>query len=171
MPMSAIKAQFKICKVLSDELRVHFPECMVVPFGAAISGHGTLTSDCDICLLSQPSLEQRALFSPSSYHPAGLDQTPDEQEGSSLLPPSSPLRDDSLTSSSEASSASASPTQLPRKSATDRKSHTPFDVVASCVRKMSHFSKFYTIPQARCPIIRFTYDPFWVHCDLSVDNL
>lgn len=173
MPMSAIKAHLDICKALSAELQVHFPDGIVVPFGAAISGHGTLTSDCDICLLTHPSREQRVLFSGSSYHPLGLasQQVDAALVDSPSLPtplPSTPTREDSFTSSSEASSASASPTQM---AVVTRTSTHEFDVVASCVRSMGQCSKILAIPRARCPIVRFVFEPLGIHCDLSINNL
>ena len=173
MPMSAVETHLTICKALSDELQVHFPSCMVVPFGAAISGHGTLTSDCDICLITQPTERERALFSGSGYHPPGLHGHPqhDAVIDFSHLPPSSPSREDSLASSSESSSATASPTQFPDKSHGDGGSRHDFDIVASCVRRMPQCSKILTIPYAQCPIVRFTFEPPGVHCDLSINNL
>ena len=72
MPVSAIKAQLRICTTLTKKLRRKFPSGLVIPFGAAISGHGTLTSDCDICLLTRPSEQERALFTPPNYQPQDL---------------------------------------------------------------------------------------------------
>lgn len=171
MPLSAVDAHLAICKALSQELEKHFPECMVVPFGAVISGHGTLTSDCDICLLTQPTQQERELFSGSSYYPPGLClQLDNAMDYPCLLPPS-PSGEDSLTSSSEASSDAASPPQFPGNSHFDQHSRSHFDIVASCVRQMSLCSKFLAIPHARCPIVRFTFDPPGIHCDLSINNL
>ena len=72
MPVSAIKAQLKICSILTKRLQSEFPSGLVVPFGAAISGHGTLTSDCDICLITRPSEQERALFTSPNYQPRDL---------------------------------------------------------------------------------------------------
>lgn len=169
--MSAAHAHLTICKALSEELKIHFPDCMVVPFGAVISGHGTLTSDCDICLLTHPSQQQRALFSGSSYYPPGLCLQVDNAMDSPCLLPPCRSRENSLSGNSEASSDAASPTQFPGNSDIDRGSQHHFDIVVSCVRQMSQCSKVLAISHARCPIVRFTFHPPGIHCDLSINNL
>lgn len=171
MPASSIQAHLAICKVLSDELKLHFPDAIVVPFGAAISGHGTLTSDCDICLLTEPSPQERAFASGANYQPRGLDQMLADVSELSLPPRSSPVREESFTSSSGTSSASASPITFRSEATANAASSSSFDTALLCIRQMPQCSKVVPIRHARCPIIRFMFDPPGVHCDISIDNL
>lgn len=173
MPMSAVEAHLSICKQLQDRLQANFPDCMVVPFGAAISGHGTITSDCDICLLTEPTSQEQALFSGTSYHPILLDQQPSVQQELPQAVDSDPRMDDSFTSSSEASSTANSPSYFPHHttSSSDRSNLQTFNAVTSCVRTIPHCSKVFAIPHARCPIVRFNFQPQGIHCDLSINNM
>lgn len=45
-----------------------------------------------------------------------------------------------------------------------------FDRVLSAVKEDQHYSEVWALRQARCPIIRFIYEPHQLHCDLSVNN-
>ena len=216
MPVSAIRAHLNICSTLTTELQKKFPSGLVVPFGAAISGHGTLSSDCDICLFTELSEQERALFTPPSYQPrdlqpsithplpttgttlpltstdSPLNNTPTTSASiaAPLTPPAaaclpmtsrvrescSPIGDELQSSSSEAgSSPAASPQAAPRgdtsTSSTSTSSRGNFDMVVSSIREMPECSKILPIPHARCPIVRFVYDPASVHCDLSIDNV
>ena len=225
MPVSAIRTHLSICSTLTKELQSNFPSGLVVPFGAAISGHGTLTSDCDICLFTQLSEEERALFTPPNYQPRGL-KSPDAltpppppslnatQAASTLTsnkttsPPSTSIAattppltspaattppltspaattppltssgrvsctliEDEVQSSSSGASSPADSPQAPKNKASSTRSSGHFDVVASTIRAMAECSKILPIPHARCPIVRFVYEPANIHCDLSIDNV
>jgi hypothetical protein len=216
MPVSAIRAHLKICATLTAELRSKFPSGLVVPFGAAISGHGTMTSDCDICLFTKLTEQERALFTPPNYQPQDLKPAhsfltsppptppPPKQKaaasplttasppltspmatGPPLTSPTvtgppltsrirescSPAGDEVQSSSSEASgSPAASPLAPPSRKPTST-SKTDFDMVVSSIRSMAECSKILPIPHARCPIVRFVYEPANIHCDLSIDNV
>ena len=218
MPVSAIKAHLNICATLTTELQGKFPNGLVVPFGAAISGHGTLTSDCDICLFTQLSEQERALFTPPNYQPRDLKPTrsltsllptpaPPHSTMSTFTPLTStlatsttdaataqlltfpaatglpltssvreslsPVGDELHSSSSEASSSPAASPQAPSrdKATSTTRSRGNFDMVTSSIRSMPECSRILAIPHARCPIVRFIYDPANIHCDLSIDNV
>ena len=59
--------QLALASRLQSRLRPLIPSCMVVPFGAPFSGHGTVSSDCDLCVLTAPSPLDAALFSGPTY--------------------------------------------------------------------------------------------------------
>lgn len=178
MPVSAVEAQISLCHTLHSVFREQFPHCLLVPFGAPISGHGTVTSDCDLCLLTEPSEEDRKCFSGEAYyskeHLAMWERVTrrDGKEGSSELASPSPLPSDqdldvsacSTASSSSSSTSSSTPQH------TKRGPSAEFDIVLSIVQSLPVCSKVIPIPFARCPIVRFYYEPSRLHCDLSINN-
>ena len=178
MPVSAVEAQISLCHMLHSVFREHFPHCLLVPFGAPISGHGTVTSDCDLCLLTEFSEEDRKCFSGEAYyskeHLAMWERVTrsDRVEDTSELASPSPLPSDQdldVSGSSTASSTSTSTSpSVPQH--TKRGPSAEFDMVLSIVHGLPMCSRVVAIPFARCPIVRFYYEPSRLHCDLSINN-
>lgn len=171
MPVSAIRAHLNVCTILTTELRGKFPTGLVVPFGAAISSHGTLTSDCDMCLITQPSKQERALFTPPNYQPLDLIQKPKH----SLTPsPSTPPPPPPPPSTRAASPLTTTNTTNPRSLTSTRAFKIRFEKVVSAVYHIAGCSNISPVRHARCPIIEFDYEygsSNFIRCDLSVDNL
>lgn len=69
---TAAEVQLVLAWQLQCKLRIHMPSCMVVPFGAPFSGHGTVSSDCDLCVLPDPSPLEVTMFSGPAYLPLHL---------------------------------------------------------------------------------------------------
>ena len=57
---------------LQTRFRTLMPSCIVIPFGAPFSGHGTVSSDCDLCVLTKPDSLDVAMFAGPAYLPPDL---------------------------------------------------------------------------------------------------
>lgn len=140
--------QLELAWKLQSKLRVHWPSCMVIPFGAPFSGHGTVSSDCDLCVLSEPEPLEVAVFSGPAYLPPHLHthwqalQTP---------PPPPPA------------------VSIPLQPQSGQ-SQGMFEGLVALVRGDQDCSNVLPLSRARCPIIRFLYKPHQLHCDISFDN-
>lgn len=185
MPYDSIKAQLSLCHLLQLNLQSDFPNCMMIPFGAAVSGHGTLTSDCDICLMTNPSEQMRKTFSPSNYYAPHVLAMWQEIVGKhrsgevlspSLLnmtapPPSVTMEtNDEDDDSSNTSLTSTSSCSSPPPEQYTLKKPPEFEKVLSVVNKMPEATKILPLAHARCPIIRFQLKTSKLHCDLSINN-
>lgn len=185
IPASTVEAQFSLCHKLNSIFRETFPHCILVPFGAPISGHGTVTSDCDICLLTDPSEEDRRCFSGEGYYSKEQlamwervtrnDSTPGKEdtcEINSQTIQSECGKQELDVSSDSTTSSSASPTMPPSpySNKTPRTCSPEFEVVLAIIHSIPACNKVLPIPFARCPIVRFYYEPFHLHCDLSINN-
>ena len=135
--------QLQLAWQLQSKLRVHMPSCMVIPFGAPFSGHGTVSSDCDLCVISEPEALEVAVFSGPAYLPPHL-----HTQWQRLQP------------------LPSAPSPQPQPGGREK----VFDVVMEMVKTDHNCSKVLPIRRGRCPIIRFLYKPHQLHCDISFDN-
>ena len=119
------------------------PECLVIPFGATLSGHGTLTSDCDLVLLSRPRPLDCTLFLGPAYLPTHLHgfwevthpvAPPPHYQWSEGVEGGEPVLEKAL----------------------------------AVLEADNSFSAIRALRSARVPVIKFTSDQ--VHCDLSFNN-
>ena len=153
-----------------------------MPFGAPISGHGTVTSDCDISLLTDPSEEDRRCFSGEGYYSeehlamwervTRNESTPGKEDTSEINSQSDCGEQDLDVSSDSTISSSTSPT-MPPSPHSKKAPHScspEFDVVLAIIHTIPACNKVLPIPFARCPIVRFYYERSQLHCDLSVNN-
>lgn len=160
MPDAAIEKQFSLCQLLQSALRRVFPHCMVVLFGAPISGFATLTSDCDICLLTDPTEDDKRLLTGREYysekHLTMLGRV-------AIATPSPPTEYDP--------DADGSPIAV-NTSYGKRSPHctVEYDIALKVIRKLPTCSRIRPIAFARCPIIRLFHSPTGIHCDLSINN-
>ncbi|KAL5478122.1 hypothetical protein EMCRGX_G025003 [Ephydatia muelleri] len=156
MSEEGMKAQCEVCA----HLRRMFPRSLVILFGSVVSGHAFVTSDCDVCILTDPSPRDMEDFDPTRYYNqqllriwhSTLYSGPGLQEaGGTCLP--------------------AAPQQWVTHFQQGAKSSSPlFDVILSCLQSDTRFTRVVPIPFARCPIVRFFYDPSSLHTDVSIDN-
>ena len=80
--------QLMLAWQLQTRFRELMPSCIVIPFGAPFSGHGTVSSDCDLCVLPKPDSLDVAMFSGPAYLPPDL-LASWEQLQATPLPPAS----------------------------------------------------------------------------------
>ena len=156
-----MRAQCEVCACLQKM----FPRSLVILFGSVVSGHAFVTSDCDICILTDPTPRDRDDFAPPHYYnhqllhiwKSSLDSGPDHQEMGWV--------------SSSGTCLPASPQSLVTHFQQGAKSSSPqFDSILSLVQSDTHFTRVVPIPFARCPIVRFFYDPISLHTDVSINN-
>lgn len=138
--------QLELAWQLQNMFRIYMPLCIVIPFGAPFSGHGTVSSDCDLCLLSNPNLLDISLFSGSNYLPSHLHDFWKHLQ--------------------------TTPVPLTEVGVAERGvvNELGFDDVMGIIKSDKYCSNVLAIRNARCPIIRFIYDPHQLHCDLSINN-
>ena len=175
MPEAMIETQLSFSQTLEKVFQKTFPSCMLVPFGATISGYGTVTSDCDLCLLSQPTEQDQRYLSGEAYYPnkhiALMDKITTSSGGPSTVPravvPVTPNPD-----LAELESDTSEDSTPPRQPYSKRNRHGPkeYDKVLSIVRKLPGARKIIPVPFARCPIVMFHHKPTGLHCDLSINN-
>eukprot|EP00731_Ephydatia_muelleri_P023562 Em0015g1145a len=138
MSEEGMKAQCEVCA----HLRRMFPRSLVILFGSVVSGHAFVTSDCDVCILTDPSPRDMEDFDPTRYYNqqllriwhSTLYSGPGLQEaGGTCLP--------------------AAPQQWVTHFQQGAKSSSPlFDVILSCLQSDTRFTRVVPIPFARCPI-------------------
>lgn len=183
-----------LCEDVFSYLKLTFPSSIIVPFGSLITGLGTTTSDCDVCVLTSPSSLIRTMLSIENYFPEHLRQlahsmscfsSTDEQSNASTtpLPPYAPNLMDSerdvttfvppfspssLDSDHNTSCSSAASTPEPSTEPTSEV--TQFKKVETMIKSLPNVERVYAIRSARCPIIRFYHTPTKLHVDLSVNN-
>lgn len=190
MPEAILQSQVTLCHALYRLFSKVFPRCLVVPFGAAVSGHAMLSSDCDVCLIVEPSAEDQTYLTGQQYLPAHYlalwkDVTELSTQGliGAPLYLSAPLSTPSLTHADEdldsmdsaSTTSSCSPTHLvpsPPHRPEAVRPHCPpeFDQVLSMVHSLPGTARVVPIPSARCPVIKFFHLPTGTHCDLSISN-
>ena len=134
-----------------------------------VSGHAFLTSDCDVCILTDPTPRDVEDFDPTRYYNQqllhiwlgtlcsgpGLQEAlgPDLQEtGGGTCGPA--LSQQWVTHFQQGAKMSS----------------PQFDVILSCIQSDTRLTRVVPIPFARCPIVRFFYDPSSLHTDVSIDN-
>ena len=137
------EVQLSLAWTLQNKLRTLMPSCMVIPFGAPISGHGTVTSDCDLCVLSKPHPLDISLFSGPAY------LSPHLLAHWERVQTSSPDLHNPDTQHREGLGSD-------------------FDTVLAVIQGDRCCSRILPIRTARCPIIRFRCNQ--LHCDLSLGN-
>ena len=143
---------------------------MIIPFGSAISGLGTVTSDCDLSFFTDPPASLGVLLSGNRYfsHPLlSIVKKLEAEYGITLCSPQSasssqPTKDMVGILSSSSSSLSAKTLLNPKSSV--------FDQINTILTADSHLRKVYAISKARCPIIKFVHNPTNLSCDISVDS-
>ena len=118
------------------------PSCVVVPFGAPFSGHGTVSSDCDLSLLSNPSPLELSLFIGPTYLPSHLHSAWDRLQTTRPMP------------AVEGESQQAGEVGMK-------------EILAVLLADPS-YSAVWAVPSARVPIIQFMSGQ--LHCDLSLNN-
>ncbi|CAI7989026.1 Speckle targeted PIP5K1A-regulated poly(A) polymerase, partial [Geodia barretti] len=118
------------------------PSCVVVPFGAPFSGHGTVSSDCDLSLLSDPSPLDLSLFIGPAYLPSHLHSVWDRLQTTRPMP------------AVEGESQQAGEVGMK-------------EILAVLLADPS-YSAVWALPSARVPIIQFMSGQ--LHCDLSLNN-
>ena len=146
-------SQLVLAQRLQRKLSSIYPTCMVVPFGGPISGHGTLSSDCDLCLLTCPHSTDKFVFSGHAYFSERLLTVWQDQ-----------------LQSVETSGDNGDEQMATDHSTEQLQSLSDYDRVLSVVMGDNNCVKVVTIRHAKCPIIRFFYIPFQQHCDLSINN-
>ena len=157
MSEEGMKAQCEVCA----HLRRMFPRSLVILFGSVVSGHAFVTSDCDVCILTDPSPRDMEDFDPTRYYNqqllriwySTLYSGPDLQEAGGTCLPAAPQQQ--WVTHFQQGAKSSSPL---------------FDVILSCLQSDTRFTRVVPIPFARCPIVRFFYDPSSLHTDVSIDN-
>ena len=165
MTEEGMRAQCKVCA----HLQRMFPRSLVTLFGSVVSGHAFLTSDCDVCILTDPTPRDVEDFDPTRYYNQqllhiwlgtlcsgpGLQEAlgPDLQEtGGGTCGPA--LSQQWVTHFQQGAKMSS----------------PQFDVILSCIQSDMRLTRVVPIPFARCPIVRFFYDPSSLHTDVSIDN-
>ena len=185
MPDSTLRDHLRLCLRLQHILQSTFPSLMLVPFGAPVSGQATVTSDCDLCLITEPTSQDRRFLTGSEYysekHCTMLDDLAVElTTPTSDATPTHPLgalardeyhHDDYDMSESGSSTSSPSPGATPTSySQRSRSCPREFDALLAAVKRNPDCCKVHPIPFARCPIVRFLWEPSGTHCDLSINN-
>ncbi len=200
MPEGVVHAQLSLCHTLQSLFSAIFPRCLVVPFGAPLSGHAMLTSDCDLCLITEPSAKDQLFLTGEQYlpsqHLALLERvttaTPSSLIGAPIYLPAPPSsaslphlesQDEDLDSidSSSTTSSCSSPTRphpppiappTHHRGGHGRGTHCPpeFNQVLTMIQSLPGSARVVPIPSARCPIVKFFHLPTGTHCDLSINN-
>jgi hypothetical protein len=134
--------QLSIAWQLQAKLRFRIPSCLVVPFGAPFSGHGTVSSDCDLCLLTSPTSLDLSIFLGPAYLPAHLLSCWERLQATRPMPGHS---------SREGQWAEPGLQEV----------LVLLEVDPSC-------SGVWAVRSARVPIVRFVCEG--LHCDLSINN-
>ena len=147
----AVDAQLIFSRRLQGWLGSAYPGCLVVPFGAPVSGHSTLSSDCDLSLLTHPLPREKGMFSGPTYFSQRLHQV------WSQLEVDGDGKEEVLAVS----------TQFAGHFTQHGPSYGP---ILALLKEREDCQKVLAIPHARCPIIRFIYSPLNLHCDLSINN-
>jgi hypothetical protein len=134
--------QLSLAWQLQAKFRRLLPSCVVVPFGAPFSGHGTVSSDCDLSLLSNPSPLELSLFIGPAYLPSHLHSAWDRLQTTRPMP------------AVEGESQQAGEVGMK-------------EILAVLLADPS-YSAVWAVPSARVPIIQFMSGQ--LHCDLSLNN-
>ena len=134
--------QLTLAWQLQAKLHRLLPSCVVVPFGAPFSGHGTVSSDCDLSLLSDPSPLDLSLFIGPAYLPSHLHSVWDRLQTTRPMP------------AVEGESQQAGEVGMK-------------EILAVLLADPS-YSAVWALPSARVPIIQFMSGQ--LHCDLSLNN-
>ena len=142
------KKQLELSWQLQSMFRRYMPSCLVIPFGAPFSGHGMVSSDCDLCLLLRPHPLDVSIFSGPNYLPSHLHSF---WESLKATPPA-----DLLPAGGVAVGGVVQ--------------ELKYNDVMHIVMSSGMFSKVLPVRHARVPIIRFVYQSFQLHCDLSINN-
>lgn len=174
LPQKAVKNHLVIAFQLLQQIRPFFPRCMIIPFGSAISGLGTVTSDCDLCFFTDPPaslvlLSGSRYFSPPLW---SLVVALEAQYGISFCPPrsvsTSPPSSSQSSNKSRGRRGSSSPSPSAQGVCTSKGS--VFDQITSLIRKNKDMCKVYAVSRARCPIITFVHSNTSLCCDVSIDS-
>ena len=148
---TAVDAQLIFSRRLQGWLCSVYPGCLVIPFGAPVSGHSTVSSDCDLSLLTHPLPREKEMFSGPTYFSQRLFQVWSQLEVASDCQEEVPA--------------------VPTQSVGHFPQHDPsYGPILALVKECEDCQKVLAIPHARCPIIRFIYSPLNLHCDLSINN-
>lgn len=151
---AAANEQLILCSRLQSRFQSAYPKCMVIPFGASVSGHGTLSSDCDLCVLTDPLPVERTMFSGPAYFSQQLHSMWKQLEDTC---PKTNLQPEASTVATHYHSTFA-------------QTDPSYDNLLALVEGDEECDQVLAIANARCPVIRFVYRPFNVHCDLSINN-
>ncbi len=146
--------QLILCSRLQSRIQSAYPKCMVIPFGASVSGHGILSSDCDLCVLTDPLPVERTMFSGSAYFNPQLHSVWRKLEETCPKINHQP-KVTTVATHYHSMFAQTDPS---------------YDHLLALVEEDSECERVFAIANARCPIIRFVYRPFNLHCDLSINN-
>ena len=179
MSPDAVKTQLAISHSLSRQLDPIIPGCVMASFGAPISGHGTVTSDCDLCLLTTPTEQDRQILQEDVYFSSATlalwrSVVSEQRQGQKIALENkravSPLSELDASTSGESNtslvSTGSTPPALP-----NQKTSVHFDLLLSFLRQNpTEYSKIYSIKNARCPIVQFLHLPSSLHCDISINN-
>ena len=153
---------------LQSRFRTRMPSCIVIPFGAPFSGHGTVSSDCDLCVLLKPHPLDIAKFSGPTYLPPDLLASWEQLQATP--PPAASSQGELCVHRHSTRSCMWYILLLTEWEQSHELQEPGFDGVLTMVREDQHCSHVLPLPHAHCPIIRFLYEPHQLHCDLSVNN-
>ena len=186
LPASVDKYK-QLLSFLQTNLQGLYPNCRVLPFGSIVTGVATPTSDLDAVVLTEWTKEDELFLSSNNHYPAHyLKETlsphfyDDTQEDVSM---------DTTVGNSTASSSLLStsismtpPISTPPKfdipphvkvcgSRNDlREASEEYESVLNVIAHLSECTNILSLPNARCPIIHFIYQPYNISCDLSVNR-
>lgn len=178
MSLSDIETHLEVTFKFLQEFRAVSPQCVLIPFGSAISGMGTKHSDLDLCLIPTPPqtlVEALAGSNYFSHSVLSIVKNLEKKYGITMFPPSldvgvTPESDVGVVSEAMAgSSGSSSP--LPPHTIKCKPGEITFKSLSRMIRSMEDCSQVLAIAHARCPIIRFCHTPTQLECDICMDNM
>lgn len=167
MPLSMRENQLSVTFQLLKEVRKSSPQCLLVPFGSVITGLATRHSDADLCLVPNPPAPLVRILTGTSYFSPGLLSVVESLEskyGVPLCPPVTPVSGEGQYSCL-ATACNLSRTQ--RVAAFGpllRQLRAHVDNMDGCSHVLS-------LPNARCPIVRFRHDPTSLDFDVCIENM
>lgn len=171
MPESALEDQLDITFQLLREVRKSSPSCILVPFGSVITGLATRHSDSDLCLVPNPPVPLICILTGTSYFSPPLLSIVERLEskyGVSMCPPGTPSSPP--TTSSERFSTIFTAGNLSR-SERGAASAPLLKKLREHVHKMEGCSRVVSVPNARCPIIRFRHERTSLDFDVCIENM
>ena len=84
LPSEALSLRLSLLSFLQTRLRSAYPSSLLLPFGSTVLGLATPSSDLDVALLSEPSVDDNLFFIESGYM-SGINES-ESTQGMRKLP-------------------------------------------------------------------------------------
>ena len=178
IPMPVLEDHLDVTFQLLKEVRQRYPHCVLVPFGSIITGLATKHSDCDLCLLPHPPAALVHLLTGTTYFSPPLLSIVERLETKYSVP----LQPPAMSSGPPATPPSPSPPTsairegAPLTSSLSRSERASafgpmLKTLYGHVQKIDGCSRILSLPNARCPILRFAHDPTKLDFDVCIENV